>query len=237
MSGNNKVIVVTGGTKGIGRAIINKFAKSGFDLITCSRNEEELFDLQKDVKNTFDARINVVAADLSKKEGVDQFIEFVKMVGKPVEILVNNTGRFLPGEVHQEEEGTLEELMNTNVFSAYHLSRGIIPGMKERKQGYIFNICSIASLNAYPNGGSYTITKFAMYGMSKALREELKEYNIKVTSLLPGATLTASWEGVDLPEARFMMPEDIAELIYSTYKLSERTVVEDIILRPQLGDL
>ena len=109
--------------------------------------------------------------------------------------------------------------------------------MKRLKKGYIFNMCSIASIKAYANGGSYGISKFALYGMTKVLREELKEFNIKVTAVLPGATLTASWEGVDLPEERFIKVEDIAELIWTTYRLSDRTVVEDLVIRPQLGDI
>ena len=109
--------------------------------------------------------------------------------------------------------------------------------MKKRKKGHIFNICSTASITAYTNGGSYCISKFAMYGMSKVLREELKADQIRVTSVMPGATFTASWEGVDLPEDRFMKPEDVAEMIFTTYQLSDRTVVEDLVIRPQLGDL
>jgi short-subunit dehydrogenase len=105
------------------------------------------------------------------------------------------------------------------------------------KDGYIFNMCSIASIMAYPNGGSYSISKFALLGMTKVLREELKPHGIRVTAIMPGATLTASWEGVDLPAERFMKPEDVAETIYTAYALSKQSVVEEILIRPQLGDL
>ena len=144
---------------------------------------------------------------------------------------------FLPGLVHEEKDGSLEKMIETNLYSAYHLSRGLIPQMKEKQKGHIFNICSIASIQAYPNGGSYGISKFALYGFSKSLREELKEFNIRVSSILPGATYTASWEGVDIPQDRFMTPEDVAEAVMMCYNLKGNTVVEDMILRPQLGDL
>jgi hypothetical protein len=98
-------------------------------------------------------------------------------------------------------------------------------------------MCSIASFTAYKNGGSYAITKFALLGFSKSLREELKESGIRVTAVMPGATLTSSWEGVELPEERFMKPEDVAEVIFNAYFISERSVVEEIIIRPQLGDI
>jgi NADP-dependent 3-hydroxy acid dehydrogenase YdfG len=90
---------------------------------------------------------------------------------------------------------------------------------------------------AYTNGGSYCVSKFALYGLTKVLRAELMPHDIRVTAILPGATLTASWEGVDLPPERFMKPEDVAESVYSAYTVSRHSVVEEILIRPQLGDL
>jgi short-subunit dehydrogenase len=109
--------------------------------------------------------------------------------------------------------------------------------MKKEKSGHIFNMCSIASIKAYPNGGSYAITKFALLGFSKVLREELRENGIRVTAVMPGATKTASWEGSDLPDSRFMKAEDVAEVIFNANAISERSVVEELIIRPQLGDI
>jgi short-subunit dehydrogenase len=98
-------------------------------------------------------------------------------------------------------------------------------------------MCSIASLNAYSNGGSYSISKFALLGFSKNLREEMKPHGIKVTAVCPGATMSNSWEGVGIDPERIMEAKDIAEMIYASSKLSPMAVVEDIVLRPQLGDL
>jgi short-subunit dehydrogenase len=109
--------------------------------------------------------------------------------------------------------------------------------MMKRKQGHIFNMCSIASLQAYANGGAYSISKFALLGFSKNLREEMKPHGIKVTAVLPGATMTASWAGSNIDPNRIMEVNDIAEMVYTSSKLSPMAVVEDIILRPQLGDL
>ncbi|MBV6644140.1 MAG: SDR family oxidoreductase [Cyclobacteriaceae bacterium] len=237
MTNQDKLVVVTGGSKGIGKAIVKMFAQEGFSIVSCARGEDSLQQLKREVESEFNSKIHVISCDLAKKEGVEDFIDFVKLLGKPIEVLVNNTGVFVPGQIHEEEQGVLERLMETNVYSAYHLSRGVIPLMKEAKRGYIFNICSTASIMAYENGGSYCITKFAMYGMSKVLRAELKEYGIKVSSLLPGATFTSSWDGVDLEEDRLMKPEDVADMVLATYRLSDRAVVEDILIRPQLGDL
>lgn len=234
---NQKLIVVTGGTKGIGKAIIERFSTEGYTIATCSRNEEDLDQLKQEIEGKYGNKVMINVSDVSKKKQVVDFIEFVRLSGKPVEVLVNNAGIFEPGQIHTEEDGVLERQIETNLYSAYRVSRGIIPDMKKAKRGHIFNICSTASIMAYGNGGSYCISKFAMYGMSKVLREELKNDNIRVTSVMPGATFTASWEGVDVPEERFMKSGDVAEMVFATYKLSARTVVEDLVIRPQLGDL
>ncbi|SDA54851.1 Short-chain dehydrogenase [Algoriphagus alkaliphilus] len=233
----SKSILVTGGTKGIGRAIIERFAKEGFDIYTCARNEKELVSLKAHLEENFPGiKVLALPADLSKKEEVAVFSAAVKAIGLP-DVLVNNTGVFLPGALHNEPEGNFEFMMHTNLFSAYYLTRAFVNEMIERRSGHIFSMGSIAGLTAYPNGGTYAVTKWAMLGMTKCLREELKPHQIKVTSILPGATYTASWEGVDLPIDRFIRAEDVAESVWGAYNLSPQTVVEEIIIRPQLGDL
>ncbi len=234
----NKWLVVTGGTKGIGRAIVEKFASQGVNIITCARNAKDLKQLTTDFQARYkNVKLLSFKADLSSKEDTVAFLSFIKEQKIQVEILVNNTGVYLPGQVHKEKEGALEQMIHTNLYSAYRISRGLIGGMIKKKQGYIFNICSVASIIPYPNGGSYSISKYALYGMTKVLREEVKEHNIKVTAVLPGATRTSSWDGIDLPDERFIKPEDVADSIYSVYALSPNTVVEEILIRPQLGDI
>lgn len=232
-----KSILVTGGTKGIGRAIVERFAEEGFDVFTCARNEADLLALKKSLEEKH-PEIQVLAsvADLSKKEEVNRFADEVKSIRIP-DVLVNNTGIFLPGALHDEPDGNFEFMMQTNLFSAYYLSRAFVKEMITRRSGHIFSMGSIAGLTAYPNGGSYAVSKWAMLGMTKCLREELKPHQVKVTSILPGATLTDSWSGVDLPTERFVRAQDVAESVWAAYNLSPQTVVEEVIIRPQLGDI
>lgn len=233
-----KNIIVSGASRGIGRAIALKFAEQGFAVAVTARNKVQLEDLGEEVNKVAPGLPHLfVSCDMSDKEQVMAFAEGVLKQWHGVEILVNNAGTFLPGQILDEPEDTLEKLIKTNLFSAYHLSRAVIPGMVRLRHGHVFNMCSVASLFAYPNGGSYSISKFALLGLSKTLREELKPYHIKVTSLMPGATLTDSWAGVQLSESRFMKPEDIAQLIFDIYHLSPNTVIEEVLLRPVLGDI
>ena len=233
-----KYILVTGGTKGIGRSIVEKFAAEGFHIVTCARNEKDLEELKLVIEQDFTfSKVHYLATDLGKEKDRNDFLKFVLGLNVKIDVLVNNTGVFIPGKIMEEADTVLPELIATNLYSAYYVTKALAPEMIKRKSGYIFNICSTASIMAYPNGGSYSISKFALYGMTKVLREELKPHGIKVTAVIPGATYTASWEGVDLPEDRFMKPEDIGEAVYGAYCLSKNSVIEELLIRPQLGDI
>lgn len=231
-----KLIVVTGGTKGIGRAILEKFAANGLDIATCARNQANLTQLKKDFESKFKINVFEFKADMSDKAQVKQFTDFINNLKRSVDVLVNNAGYFEPGQIMEEPDGALEAMIAGNVYSAYYTTRGLVKKMKESK-GHIFNMCSIASFMAYPNGGSYAISKFALLGFSKVLREELKDFGIRVTAIMPGATRTASWAASELPDSRFMKPEDVAEAVFSAHSLSPRSVVEEILIRPQMGDI
>ena len=227
-----KTVLITGGTKGIGWAIAQKFYEKEFQVIICARGEPGL-DQARNLLPGIDAQ----QCDISQKDQVKALGAYVNQKYGALEVLVNNGGVFLPGEVHNESDETYEKLMATNMDSAYYLSKSVLPLMLEKHSGTIFNMCSVASLQAYPNGGSYSISKFALLGFSRALREELKGKGIRVVTVLPGAVYTPSWESVDLPESRFIPAEDVAELIWSTYSASYRTVVEELLIRPALGDI
>jgi len=232
--------VITGGTKGIGRAIAERLASEGWNLIICARNSEDLQSAQKALAEKGSGiRVEAKVVDVSKKSEVVAFGEFCLEAFGHIDVLINNAGIFIPGAIAEEADGALEAMMETNLYSAYHLTRKLVPSMIERKQGFIINMASIASFMAYPNGGSYSISKFALRGFSKVLREELKEYGVKVTTVMPGATWSHSWAGMkdQLPESRLMQASDIADTIWSLLNLTDSAVVEEVVLRPQLGDL
>ncbi len=232
-----KLAVVTGGTKGIGKAVTEIFAANGYAVATCARSEEDLASLKQELESQYESRIHTFPADLSKRKDIDDFLDFITLTGKSLEVLVNNTGVFIPGEVQSEDEAVLQQLLETNLMSAYHITRGLLPPMKKNKKGDIFNVCSTASLEAYPNGGSYSVSKFALYGLSQVLRQELRTEGIRVTAVIPGPTFTPSWDGVDVDEERLMKASDIAHMVWAASQLSPGSVVEDIVMRPQLGDL
>lgn len=230
--------VITGATQGIGRAIAEKLLKEGFSIAICARTENDLQDLKQEWTTQYpEAKILAIKADMAIADEVKQFAHAALQQFTTIDLLVNNAGLFFPGKLADEAEGHLEKLMQVNLYSAYHLTRSLLPRMKEKHSGHIFNICSVASLKAYENGGSYSITKYALLGFSDNLRFELMPNNIKVTAVMPGATWSRSWEGSGQPTERLMQPTDVADMLWAAFSLSSSANVEAITLRPILGDL
>lgn len=230
--------VITGATHGIGKAVAEKLLKEDFAIAVCARTQQDLDSISASWSALYpSAKIWAFAADLAVREDVNAFADFVLRHTETIDILVNNAGIFYPGTIVQEPEGHLEHLMQVNVYSAYYLSRRLLKTMLRAQKGHIFNVCSIASLQAYDHGGSYSISKYALLGFSDNLRRELMEDGVKVTALMPGATWSRSWMTSGIQPDRIMRAEDVAEALWMAYNLSESAVVEQIVMRPQLGDL
>jgi len=230
-------VIITGASRGLGFAIAKIFAENGNNLYITSLNEDRLKKAMEDLMKQYPGiTVKGRAYDLSKKEQAHAFGQWCLKNTTP-DILVNNAGSFAGSNVYDEEDGALEQMIETNLYSAYHLTRTVVPVLLEKRSGHIFNMSSIAGLKAYHAGGAYSISKFALRGFSVNLREELKPYNIKVTTVFPGAAYTDSWASSGIEKERFMESEDIAKMVYAAANLSPQACVEDIILRPQLGDI
>ncbi|MBI3234865.1 MAG: SDR family oxidoreductase [Bacteroidetes bacterium] len=231
-------IVVTGATKGIGLAIVKSFAKQGFNIAFCSRNENDLVQLANELSKQYpNQQFIYKVCDVSKQQELKAFSEYIQSSFGTVDVLVNNAGVFIPGQLADEDEGVFETQMQTNLNSAYYLTRYMLPLMYSTEKPHIFNICSTASFVPYVNGGSYCISKFALLGFSKVLRQQLMPKGVRVTAVMPGATLTESWSGTTLPEDRFIATEDVASQILGIYQLPKTTVIEELVIRPMLGDI
>ncbi|HWB26978.1 MAG TPA: SDR family oxidoreductase [Chitinophagaceae bacterium] len=231
------IVVITGASKGIGKAVAKKFATYGHTLALCARNIQPLQAASGELKAAHpQCTIYTRAVDISIKEDVIDFGKWIlSEVGTPG-VIINNAAYFINSSIHDEEDGLLEKMLTTNLNGAYHLTRTLLPPMVNSRQGHIFNICSIASFRGNANGGSYSISKFALAGLTKNLREELKPHNIKVTGVYPGSVYTDSWEGSGVQPQSIIQASDIAELIYTASQLSAQACVEDIIIRPLEGE-
>lgn len=234
---NRKTAIITGATKGIGRAIALKFLQEGYNIGICARNQDDLDQFVADGTSRFpQQKIIALQADLQLPAGAEAFGNSMLRAFEHIDVLVNNAGVFLPGTVLEETFSQLEQQINTNLYSAYILSQMIGKKMIEQASGHIINICSLASLQAYAGGSSYSISKYAMLGMSDNFRAALKPYKVKVTAVCPGPTMSASWEGSGVPEEKLMPAEDIATMVFSCAETGFNTCVERLVINP-LADL
>ncbi|NBX88339.1 MAG: SDR family oxidoreductase [Bacteroidetes bacterium] len=233
----NFTAVVTGASKGIGFSVAKRLAEAGFSLFIVGRDNARLLEAKSQLLLAGAPEVHTFSGDLSQSDVAKRCTAKIFETWSSLTVLVNNAGVFLPGTMMEEEEGQFETLMTTNMNSAYHVTKGLWPLLKLSNRAHVFNMCSIASITAYAAGGSYSVSKFAMLGFSKSLRLEGMPHDIRVTAILPGATLTDSWAGVDLPSTRFMKPSDVANTVYSAFLMNETTVMEEVVLRPILGDI
>lgn len=230
--------IVTGGSQGIGKAIAEKLLANGFSIAICARSHADLHAAETEWREKYPvAQIIAHRADLAVKQDVISFARQVLEHFPVIDVLVNNAGTYFPGTLADEADGHLETIMNINLYSAYHLTRQVLPVMKKQGSGHIFNMCSIASLHAYPNGGAYSISKYALKGFSDNLRLELMADGIKVTSICPGAVYSRSWEGSGVPKERIMDVRDVAESLWAAYNLTHAANIDTIVLRPLKGDI
>jgi short-subunit dehydrogenase len=233
-----KNALITGATKGMGRAIAIAFAKEGINLAICSRNENDLNEFRKELQ-LINSQIKVVTqvADASAKDELLQFAGIAEQQLGFVNIVVNNIGIFEQSSILDDNENTFDKLLNTNLMPTYHLYRHFGKTMMAARSGHIFTICSVAAINPIAEAGSYSVTKFALLGLNKVMRLEMQPYNVKVTAIIPGSTLTYSWKDADVDKDKFVSPVDIASAIVNIYNMSTGANVDEIIIKPVGGQV
>src|SRR5256885_5200781 len=181
-----KVALVTGGSRGIGRAIAIKLASIGSAVAICGRDEAKLAVTEREIL-ALGVRTIALRADVTQRNDVTKLVEKAESALGPISILVNNAGMGSFGPVHEKTEAEWDELMNTNVKSLFLVSRAVIPGMIERVGGEIINISSLAGKSVFAGGGLYCASKWAVQGLSGCMAEELREHGIRVSTVCPGS--------------------------------------------------
>jgi hypothetical protein len=230
--------IITGATKGMGRAIAIAFAKEGANLAVCSRNENDLAPFKQELLGINpQIKIFTGVADGSIKEQLLQFAANAEKELGFINIVVSSLGMFEPVSILDESDAAFEKQLNTNLMPAYHLYRFFGKKMMDKREGHIFTICSVAALNPIASAGTYSVTKYALLGLTKVMRQEMMPHGVKVTAVIPGSTLTNSWEGTTISKEKFILPEDIASAVINTYQMSAGANVEEIIIRPTTGQI
>ncbi len=242
----NPVVLITGASQGIGAAIAKVFAKEihGARLALIARSGKNLrtvaracLKLGSSTGLRAGAAVENFPCDVSDEAAVAAMAKAVTKRFGAVDVLINNAGKFLGTPFLKMRTADFDAQIAANLRSVFLVSQAFVPAMVKRGRGDVFNMSSIAGLQAYPNGAAYCAAKFGVTGLTKVMRAELKDRGVRVCCIHPGATFSPSWAGSGVKPERIMPAEDIARTILAIYLLSRRTVVEEIVLRPQLGDV
>lgn len=234
----NLVVLITGASQGIGAAIAKTFAAElpGVRLALVARNEKNLRAVAAACRR-LGAPAEVFVCNVADEASVAAMARAVTARFRHVDVLINNAGKFAGAPFLEMPTAMFDAQITDNLRSLFLVSKVIVPGMVRRKRGDVFNMSSIAGLQAYPNGAAYCAAKFGVTGLTKVMRAELNDKGVRVCCVHPGAVWTPSWAGSGFTAEKMMPAEDIARAILDVYRLSRRTVVEEIVLRPLLGDL
>lgn len=231
------LVLITGASQGIGAAFADAFAElpeARLALVARSRDRLEAVAARCRAAG---AEAEAFPCDVTDEEAVARMAEAVRARFGVPDVLVNNAGSFRAGGVLEMDPADFRQQVASNLTSAFLVTHAFLRGMVARGRGDVFFTASVASVLGYPRGAAYGAAKHGLLGLARSLREETKEHGLRVVALLPGATYTASWAASGLPEDRFMPPEDLARLAVAIHRLSRRSVVEEVLLRPQLGDI
>jgi 3-hydroxy acid dehydrogenase / malonic semialdehyde reductase len=221
----NKVVFITGASSGIGRASARSFASEGADLILVARRIEKLKELKIELKEKYNIKVLTIQLDVRDKNEVKKAVSSLTGKWRSIDILLNNAGLARGmSKIHEGDTQHWDEMIDTNVKGLLYVSREIIPLMLERKEGHIINLGSIAGHEVYPNGNVYCASKFAVNAISRAMRVDLFDKNIRATTIDPGMVET------EFSEVRFSGDKERAKKVYEGWTPLSAEDIADTIL-------
>lgn len=231
------VVLITGASQGIGAALARTFAAElPCRLALVARNEKNLHAVARDCVKA-GAEVEIFPCDVTAEKSVHRMARIVAGHFGGVDVLINNAGVFVPAPFVKTTAAQFDRVVAANLRSAFLVTHEFLPAMLKRRRGDVFFMSSIAGLQAYPDGAAYCAAKFGVTGLAKVLRAETRGTGVRVCCVHPGATWTPSWAGSGVKPGRLMPAEDIARAVLDVYRLGRRTVVEEIVLRPERGDV
>lgn len=239
-SPNQQRAIITGASSGIGKATTLAFAKAGIDVVLVSRQRETLIPIAK-AASDLGVTANIYPLDLAKISEVKKQIETITSEFGPIDILVNNAGMGYTNLLRNTSLEDWQKVIDLNLTSIFQCVMGVLPHMREQKKGTIINVGSIAVHNAFPEWGTYAVSKAALVTLGQCLAAEERENGIRVTNIFPGAVNTPIWDTetvqADLNRDAMLSPETVANTILQAAILPDTAVIESLIITPSLGAL
>jgi 3-oxoacyl-[acyl-carrier protein] reductase len=223
--------LVTGGSRGIGRAIAVRLAKLGAKVAICGRDEAAL-DATLAALHGIGGPAHAQIANVTRAEEISKLLADTEAAIGPLAILVNNAGIGLFGPVEEQSEADWDRVLNTNLKSVFLVSRAVAPGMMRRGRGDIVNISSLAGLNAFAGGGIYCASKWGLQGLTACMAEDLRGHGIRVSAVCPGSVATDFGAGRDKKKPNALEPEDVAHAVETIVTQAPGSFVSEIHIRP-----
>ena len=236
MNLHDKVVWITGSGRGIGEATAKALAKQGAKVVISARRDEDIGRVTGEINADGDSAL-AIQCDVQNNSDILSLVKQTKDVWGSIDILINNAGIGIFKKILDLTQEEWDAMMNTNLRSAFLCSKAVLPDMVDRQSGKIINIVSVAGKQAYLNGGGYCASKFGLRGFTEVLRLEHRRNNIQVTAILPGATDTDIWDGANVDFSVMMRTEHVSQAIVSVCTAGDSTHIEEVVLRPQGGDL
>jgi NAD(P)-dependent dehydrogenase (short-subunit alcohol dehydrogenase family) len=226
-----KTVLVTGSSRGIGKAIASKFAQFGAAVGICGRDKQALKSTGEELRQ-FGAIVHEQVADVTRSADVQSLVQSVETHVGPISILVNNAGMGSFGAVHEKTEQDWDLLMDTNLKSVFLVSRAVAPLMIGRKSGDIINISSLAGKNTFAGGGLYCASKWGLLGLTGCMAEDLRAYGIRVSAVCPGSVATEFAGRGKKDSAKVLTPEDVAHAVAMIAMQGPQSFISEVHLRP-----
>lgn len=221
-----RTAVVTGASRGIGRAIVKRLAGEGMRVVAVARSREALESLARELPGS----VIPAAADIRDPEAVNGVRDLaLERLGR-VDILVNNAGLAHFGLIEDISPEQWDEMFDVNLKGAYLFCRAFVPHMKERRSGHIINIASVAGLVTFPRGAGYCASKWGMIALTETLMQELKPYELKVSVICPGSVKTDF--GGTPPRDYSLRPEDVAAMVATVAAQPQGVILNQVVMRP-----
>ncbi|MFP4579135.1 MAG: SDR family NAD(P)-dependent oxidoreductase [Candidatus Sumerlaeia bacterium] len=233
---DGKVALVTGASRGIGKAVALALGKAGAKVVLAARNREKLESVAQEIQNA-GTEAFCLQVDLGKDEDLLKIVPRVIETFGCLDILINNAGIGIYGPVEKAQPDEWDQMMRINARAPFFLCRDAICPMRKAGGGFIINIASVVGIKGYVNQSIYAASKHAMMGYSKTLAQEVQDYGIRVHTLCPGGVDTDMVEQArpDLDKDILMRPEEIAELILFLLQFKGKSVIDDLHIRRASG--
>jgi short-subunit dehydrogenase len=233
--------IITGGSRGIGKAIAEELAGMGYDLLLISKDSRRLRETAAHISRNNHVRVDFLPCDLSKTSDIDAIYKFCISKRITPDVLVNNAGIYIPGTTKESSIREYDHVMSVNARSMFYLTQKVLPLLRKGHNQRVIVISSVWAHDSYSpegrdDGTIYSISKWALRGWARSLRAELRKHKIGVSVIYPGAVFTDEWKGTKISKGRFIKPEDMGKIVRSILSTSPQTVIEEIIVRPIGGD-